>query len=259
MTDYVNEAINTINSANTANKPYFIWLAPNNIHAPFHKPPNSLITMDSLPATGGSDRSYIEAMDEALDTEIGRLLDSVNLTTTTVIFVGDNGTPTGQVASPYLGTHSKGTPFTGGVHVPMIIAGQGVSDAGRYVQQMVYATDIFATILDLAGVNIKTAIPATTKIDGTSLVPYMADKPNPNERKYVYTEEFTSAYNVGWERVIRNDTFCLIERLVGGRDFYNIQVDPLETTDLLNGALSTYEQSNLDDLDAEMDRILATR
>ena len=44
-------------------------------------------------------RPYFEAMAEAMDTEIGRLLRSVELTTTTVIFIGDNGTPGAVKAS----------------------------------------------------------------------------------------------------------------------------------------------------------------
>ena len=36
-----------------------------------------------------------------MDTELGRLLDGVDFTTSTVIFVGDNGTPNEVTASPY--------------------------------------------------------------------------------------------------------------------------------------------------------------
>ena len=53
---------------------------------------------------GRAPRPYFEAMTEALDTEIGRLLreGEVDLATTTVIFVGDNGTTKINVAPPTL-------------------------------------------------------------------------------------------------------------------------------------------------------------
>ena len=40
-------------------------------------------------------------MIEAMDTELGRLLDGVDLATTTVIFLGDNGTPNEVTVPPY--------------------------------------------------------------------------------------------------------------------------------------------------------------
>ena len=77
LTYWVDDAIATINSANTANRPYFIWLAINNPHAPFHRPPNDLHSRDTIPTTctGAGCRPQYEAMLEAMDTELGRLLD----------------------------------------------------------------------------------------------------------------------------------------------------------------------------------------
>ena len=94
-TDLVDDAVARIRAARAADQPYFIWLAFAAAHTPFHKPPNALHTRDALPVNGGKAyrRPYYEAMIEAMDTEIGRLLQDVDLTTTTVIFLGDNGTP----------------------------------------------------------------------------------------------------------------------------------------------------------------------
>ena len=41
-TDTVNEAVATIDKAKKENKPYFLWVAFNAPHDPFHKPPNAL-------------------------------------------------------------------------------------------------------------------------------------------------------------------------------------------------------------------------
>jgi arylsulfatase A-like enzyme len=72
-------------------------------------------------------------MVEALDSEIGRLLRSVDVATTTVIFVGDNGTSSGVIARPYPRAKAKGTVYEGGVRAPLLIAGAGVANKGRIV------------------------------------------------------------------------------------------------------------------------------
>lgn len=262
LTFWVNEAISTINAANTANRPYFIWLAVNNPHAPFHRPPNDLHSRDTIAADCSAPtdcRPQYEAMLEALDTEIGRLLRSVDLATTTVIFIGDNGTPTKIEKSPYTAAHGKGTTYTGGVHVPLMIAGQGVTNGGRTVNELVNCVDLFPTILDLAGQADNSRLTGV-KIDGVTLTPYLQNKTHPTPRRWAYAEQFVPNWNsTGWERTIRNGDFALIERQNGTRDFYNLALDPLEATDILDRTRTTVEQAALDELDAALDALIATR
>jgi len=75
---------------------WFLWFAPKAAHAPLLKPPNELHSYDWLPdlppANSALARQYYQAMIEALDTEMGRLLTSINLAETLVVFLGDNGT-----------------------------------------------------------------------------------------------------------------------------------------------------------------------
>lgn len=256
LTFWIDEAISTINSANAANRPYFIWLAINNPHAPFHEPPTSLYTT-ALPGSP-TNRQLYGAMVEAMDKELGRLLNNVDLATTTVIFVGDNGTPTNIVSSPYSSTHGKGTIYQEGVRVPLIIAGQGVSGRG-YVEAMVNAVDIFPTIVELAGQAGNSRL-SGLKIDGVSMVPYFTNPQRPSLRKFAYAEEFVPNYNsTDWQRVIRDTTFSLIERQDGTREFYNLATDPLQTTNILSRTRTAAEAAALATLDAQLDALLATR
>ena len=98
-TDQVNDVLTVINAAKATGQPYFVNLALNAPHKPYHKPPNDLHSYDSLPVPTTKNatppRPYYEAMTEAVDTEIGRLLKVVDLVTTTAIVIGDNGTPGG--------------------------------------------------------------------------------------------------------------------------------------------------------------------
>ncbi len=110
-------------------------------------------------------------MIEAMDTELGRLLAGVDLATTTVIFVGDNGTPNEVIATPYNPDHAKLRVYEQGIKVPLIIAGRGVKDAGRQIAALVNTVDLYPTILRLAGVDPAAVLPGGRKIDGVSLLP----------------------------------------------------------------------------------------
>ncbi len=97
-TENVNDAISWIDEQDSD---WFLWLAFNAPHSPFHLPPNELHSYDLLGTEAdiaANPTSYYQASIEAMDTEIGRLLGSIDaavLANTTIIFVGDNGTPGG--------------------------------------------------------------------------------------------------------------------------------------------------------------------
>ena len=74
-TDLVNDATNWIGAKGT--NAWFVWAAFNAPHTPFHNPPTNLCP--NYPAnTLTNSRRQFEAMVEALDTEIGRLLSVVD-------------------------------------------------------------------------------------------------------------------------------------------------------------------------------------
>jgi arylsulfatase A-like enzyme len=198
-------------------------------------------------------------MVEALDTEIGRLLKSVSLDDTTVIFLGDNGSTKITVVPPYDPNRSKSTMYENGIRVPMLIAGAGVSQPNRVVEALVSAVDVFPTVLELAGIGVQSAVASGTKIDGESMVPYMQDPGAEGRHEFIYSERFTDRFDHGFQRAIRNAEFKLIKRASGSREFYNLIIDPLEHDNLLARALSANEQANLDRLEAQLAGLLASR
>ena len=81
---------------------------------------------------------------QSLDTELGRLLAEVDLSKTMVIFVGDNGVPP-PVKDTATGLRdAKGSAYEGGVRVPLIVAGAGVTRRGRE-DNLFVTTDLYAT------------------------------------------------------------------------------------------------------------------
>jgi arylsulfatase A-like enzyme len=253
----VDEAVRFVRRARNAGRPYFLWLALSAPHAPYEKPPNNLHARDALPQTGATRRAYYEAMIEALDTELGRLLREVSLADTTVIFVGDNGTPAEVTAAPYSTKQAKGTPYEGGVRVPLLVAGAGVVAPGRMVERIVSVVDLYPTILKLAGIEPQAVLPAGTVLDGVSLLPYLQNKVATALRSYVYAEEFPACFNRDYERAIANCCYKLIRRADASRALYDLKADPHETRNLLVQKLNAVQQGNLATLTSQMDRLLA--
>ena len=262
----MNEALNAVQRANAAGTPYFVALAFNAPHADYHKPPNHLHSRDALPDVAdprvpGLQRAYYEAMVEAMDTELGRLLAQVDLARTTVIFMDDNGTPGGVAAAPYNRGHFKSTPYQEGQRVPLLIAGSGVVRPGRLVDALVHVVDLFPTVLELGGLDGRAGLPPGRTIDGVSLVPFMQDRPHPAPHPYVYAGKHHRNRNDRWTHSIRDRDHKLIEWQVGARrEFYGLAADPFEGTDLLapGRAMSAAQQAGLQALDAQLDALLAS-
>ena len=258
-TDIVNEAIAVIQAARQQDRPFFLWVGLISVHAPYHKPPNDLHSRDYLPDRGAADRDYLEAMAEAMDAEVGRLLREVDLARTTVIFLGDNGSEDAVIAPPYDRERAKGTVYQAGVQVPLVIAGEKVKTGGRAVVDLVQTTDLFPTILELGGIAPNQPLLAGVKTDGISLMPYLRYQRHPNPRRWLYAEDFEMRFDEGWQRSIRNFQYTLIERFDGSREFYNLTADPLQKDDLLTRPLSLQQQRALTALDLQLDRIVADR
>jgi arylsulfatase B len=259
-TDQVNDAVRRIGAARARGKPYIIKLAFNAPHQPYHKPPNSLHSRDSLPPANdvqGNARPYYEAMIEAMDTEIGRLLRSVDLSTTTVIFIGDNGTP-GAVKASGGQRAAKSSIYEGGIHVPLLIAGAGVASRGRVAPHIVNSVDLYPTILALIGIDFRTVVPAGRKIDGVSLVPILNSASAGAVRQFAYSEHFPLRYDENYKRAIRDVRYKLV-RFPGRSELYDLVNDPRETKDLLLAPLTAEARAAFDRLSAALDDLLAPR
>lgn len=239
--------------------PWFLWFAFTLPHNPLHLPPEDLLNSDYSSIDPQADPAtdslpYFHAMLEAMDTEIGEILDSMpaeERANTYVIFMGDNGTSNNVVTEPYRRGAAKGTVYQGGVNVPLIVAGpgvrQGVSSA------LVNSTDIFSTVLDMAGIDISASIPEKLSIDSTSILPYLRDPDAKSIREYVYVDNFAGNF-AGVEQgnyAMRNSEFKLL-RHNGNTEFYNLLKDPYEQQNLLEGTLTTGEQAQYDQLSTQI-------
>ena len=175
----------------TTAEPFLAYVAFNPPHSPFTPPPfetrdgRSLLsqeTRDALLSASPDDHElFYLAMLEAVDAEIGHLLDDIGpdkLARTMVLVVSDNGTPGEMVRSPHptKPNHAKNSIYQLGVRVPLIVAGplaaSGVCEAA------VGAVDVWHTIAEITGADADVFAPVPcpdSTRDGVSFLPLIQD------------------------------------------------------------------------------------
>lgn len=227
-------------------EPFFLWLAFNAPHTPFHVPPAELHTMKGTFCEGncGAPRKYAAAL-EAADTEIGRFLESVPadiLANTTVLLIGDNGTPPQAVMRPWPGSASKGTVTERGINAPLIAWGAAVEQPGRVSDALVCSVDLYPTVLELAGV----APPADgVPRDGRSFASVLRDEQQSDAgdgpRDWAYSEKFQpngfDLRRTKHFRTVRNRTGWKVQQYplsAPGKRWrlFDLRVDPQEERNL---------------------------
>ena len=213
-------------------QPWFLWLAYNAPHTPFHLPPTNLHNQGDLPADDASIEAnplpYYHAMIEAMDSEIGRLLSTMTQEerdNTLIIFVGDNGTPS-KVVQGYNSNRAKGSIYQGGVNVPMVISGKNVTRMNDTEDALISTTDLFATIAEVAGTASYDSGDSRSFLD-------LLSSSNSKGRDFVYTEKY-NAQTQGPDYTIRNATHKYIYFNTGAEALYNLIENPLESPNLLN-------------------------
>ena len=220
--ELTNQAVEWINDQES---PWFLWLAYNAPHTPFHLPPASLHTRDlsgTVADIEQNPRTYYLAAVEALDTEIGRLLSAISteeLADTTIIFIGDNGTPRRVVSnnSPYRG--AKSSLYEGGINTPLIVTGAGVERVGISDDSLISTADLFATISELAGQDLPEVH------DSISFAAKLIDSAAPG-RDYVFSEHVDG-------NAIRNERYKLITNNDGSEELFDLFTDARENNNLI--------------------------
>lgn len=248
-TDTIDEAIAAMDSLP---EPWFVYVATSAAHEPWHVPPLELHGDDTLTADDPRPR-LMDAMVTALDNELARLLESMSADQrerTLIVYATDNGTTHWVVEDPYDPARSKGTTYDGGVRVPMVVSGPGVTDPGRDSDALVHFVDVFPTVAEVVGASID-----APSLDGQSFLPVLMDPQVESVRDWVYTEGF--AENGSFvDRMVRNDTHKYRWRSDEGditEQLFRYEAGAQdEGESLLDGTLSAEDEAALDALMAQM-------
>ena len=240
-TKLTDDAITWINDQE---QPWFLWLAYNAPHTPFHLPPSDLHYQGSLPEDQASIDTnplpYYLAAIEAIDSEMGRIFNSISsedLENTVIIFLGDNGTP-GQVVQQYHSQRAKGSLYKGGINVPMIISGKGVNRINAQEDALISTVDLFATISELCGIS-------TDEIHDSISFKELLNSSGGNDRSNIYSELGSNYF------AIRNSTHKYMSFEDGSEALYNLEENPFEMPNLLDPnqlPLSDNDQENKTEL-----------
>lgn len=278
-------------------EPWLAYVAFHAGHWPWHLPPRELAPWDEPPppapgcpphddlgpceevcdvswnATAGTGRRFAyEAMIRALDVELGRLLAGIDLATTTVLLLGDNGTPAGVVLPPLAATadlpvRAKASVYRGGVAVPLVVAGASVAGPARTSAALVSVADLFATVAVLCGVpSTELERLAGHELDALDFGGVLrADSAGPRSRLFaeqydrVHPEPRRPFYV---DRTISDGRFKLLRfssRARAGQHafehmLFDLHADPYETVDLMP-TLDAEQRAAFERLAGELDAI----
>ena len=170
--------------------PFFLYLSYTAPHSPLQAKPEDIAANSHIQ---DENRRIFAGMMTCLDNNIGRVLDLLDeeglRQNTLIVFMSDNGGPTGT--GPGKNT-SRNDPFTGkkgdvhegGLRVPCIMSWDGVFPEGTVYSNAVSSLDLLPTFAVAAGAEIN----AKVNYDGSNLIPFLkmgsSTTALPNENLY---------------------------------------------------------------------------
>ena len=233
------------------NMPFLLYLSHHAVHMPLEAKEELIakyerkaraIPKDDRPENirdkGGwikqiQDNPVYAGMIQSLDESLGRVLDKLDALGlrehTVVIFMSDNGgVAKGATANVPLRLE-KGWLYEGGIRTPMIISCPGTIEPGTVCSTPVTGTDLFPTLLDLAGLPLM----PEQHCDGMSLVPLLLQTGSLNrEALYWYYPLYHGASGASPSAAIRAGDFKLIEFFEDEHiELYNLKDDIGEHND----------------------------
>ena len=247
-TDQVDDAIERVQAMP---EPWFLYLGFSAAHTPLHAPPQNLHTYT---LSGDPQLTRFEhycAMVQALDTELGRLLAAIPAdvrSRTTVVFIGDNGSPNQVVTPPSIPSQSKGSLFEGGVRVPLVISGRDAVAKGARCSALVESVDLFPTVVELFGADLTLGVGDNRPIDGRSLLGYLSQPLAASQREFAVAEKFepNGFGPYGWTgAMVRDQRWKLIRRTGVPDALFDLQGVDREGVDLNDGSLTLEESAAL--------------
>ena len=213
-------------------QPFFLYLAYNAPHFPIEPPVEWLQRVRQRNPNLSEARAKNVAFVEHLDSNIGRLLDtldSLGLTQNTLVaFTADNGgsLPHGQNNDPW--RDGKQSHYDGGLRVPFMIRWPARIKAGSTCNYTGLNFDLFPTFVELAKGK------PSPDLDALSLVPLFNNQVMKNDRELYFTrreggqkyggKSYEAIIYRNW-KLLQNDPYSPLE-------LYDLAKDPQETTDL---------------------------
>ncbi|MCA9263527.1 MAG: sulfatase, partial [Planctomycetales bacterium] len=233
------QAIWFIRQHGSEGKPFFLHLSHHAVHIPIQAQPDTIQKYVNKPKPDhGVNHPVYAAMIEDLDTEIGRLLDTLQemqiAENTVVVLASDNGglrkvyTGDGQVVSTNAPLRAeKGTLYEGGIRVPLIVRWPSVTPADSVCQVPAATWDLLPTFCAMAEAKVP-----EQPLDGVDLTPLIRspDQSLGRDRLYFHYPHYHHSRPAS---AVRHGDFKLIEWLEDGSvELYNLAEDIGEANNL---------------------------
>lgn len=190
---------------------FFLYFSHHTIHGP-------VLAVDSLitkytnlgyPEKGVNNVTYLAAI-EHFDNTIGQLLDSLDsfhLTENTMlVFLTDNGGVSNLFSNAPLRA-GKGSPYEGGIRVPMIVRWPGVVEARSTCEVPVHVCDLYPSFVNIAGGRMGQQWP----LDGEDITGLLTQEGGiQREALYWYLPLYDMLWGATPSAVIRKGDYKLI-------------------------------------------------
>jgi arylsulfatase A-like enzyme len=206
-------------------EPFLIQFSYFNTHSP-HIGKKEFVKMFEDKGLKGMPAQYhaqVSAVDESLGRVLKALKEKGKERNTIVIFTTDQGSEFPN--TPLRGGKKRGTAlYEGGIKVPFIIKWPGVTKPGSIDNTHIQTTDVFPTLVDMAGGDVK----KYKGLEGVSLVDHLRNGTAVKDR---YLIGFRT-YDAQYASVLAPDDWKLIAYLNGKHELYKVDEDISEQNNL---------------------------
>lgn len=251
-------AVQFISDHHDDTDPFFLYQAFTAPHGPLNNSPD--FNDPRLSGLSGNRKQYASMM-LTMDDEIGRILDRLDdpdgngnnsdsiTDDTLVMFINDNGGASSNASDNGPLRNFKGTPWEGGIRVPMIIAGAGVDPNvhGSTYDAPVHSIDILPTAFAAGGGSFG---PSDTDIDGVNLLPYINGHvtSDPHEVIAVRSADQVGVRKGDW-KLVKNGTNSNFQ-------LFDLSTDIGESNNLAGSNAAKVEelQRDLTEVESEFDK-----
>jgi arylsulfatase A-like enzyme len=157
-------------------KPFFLYLAYNAVHAPAQAPKEDIARMQKKFPQLDEKRAILMAMLHHLDLGVGsvvkKLKDEGFWENTLFFFLTDNGGAKAMNANNGILRGFKGSLYEGGIRTPWVVSWPAKFSGGRTIDAPVISLDILPTVVDAMGTKGE----GRRVFDGKSLLPLLMGK-----------------------------------------------------------------------------------
>ena len=249
-------------------QPFFAYYPMVLTHPPLVNTPD-----ESADEPIGKHKAMVRYTDKILGEMVAALEAVGKRENTVIIWTTDNGTSRGLVGN-YKGQAvdgGKSKTIEAGIASPFIVSWPAKLKSNQSTQALVDFTDLLPTFLDLAGTNVPEKLQigeAEYPLDGHSFKPLLLDPDHPEGRKWILsmgggnkaklTDNGVENQYVFRDRVIRNQQYKLYINTEGKAEkFFDLIVDPFETTNIITELNTEERRSNFEQLSQTITRFPA--